>query len=76
MLLNGYPGGFVFSWSRLPEKGAQFFFAGIWRKNAATLMMDCFLLADSKLEVYQEWVLLLKQLKMLSKSIMSMKKGH
>ena len=25
MLLNGHPGGFVFFWSGLPEKGTQFF---------------------------------------------------
>ena len=35
-------------------------------------MKDKFLLADSKLEEYQEWVLLLKHLKKVSKSIMSM----
>ena len=28
-------------------------------KNAATLIKDSFLLADSKLKMYQEWVLLL-----------------
>ena len=39
-------------------------------------MKDGFLLADSKLEVYQEWVLLLKHLKKVSKSIMSMMQGH
>ena len=39
-------------------------------------MKDEFLLADSKLEVYQEWVLLLKHLKKVSKSIMSMMQGH
>ena len=42
------------------------------KKNAATMMKDKFLLADSKLEVYQEWVLLLKHLKKVSKSIRSM----
>ena len=39
-------------------------------------MKDGFLLADLKLEVYQEWVLLLKHLKKVSKSIMSMMQGH
>ena len=39
----------------------------------ATLMMDSILLAYSKMEVYQEWVLLLKYLK---KFIMSMMQGH
>ena len=28
MLLNGYPGGLVFFWGGLPEKGPQFFFGG------------------------------------------------
>ena len=42
------------------------------KKNAATMMKDKFLFADSKLEVYQEWVLLLKHLKKVSKSIRSM----
>ena len=31
------------------------------RKSEATLMKDEFSLADLKLEVYQEWVLLVKQ---------------
>ena len=39
-------------------------------------MKDGFLLADSKLEVYQEWVLLLKRLKKVSKFIMRMMQGH
>ena len=39
-------------------------------------MKDDFLLADSKLEVYKELVLLLKHLKQVSKSIMSMMQGH
>ena len=39
-------------------------------------MKDEFLLADSKLEVYQEWVLLLKHLKNVSELIMSMMEGH
>ena len=39
-------------------------------------MKDSFLLADSKLEVYQEWVLLLKHLKKVSKFIMRMMQGH
>ena len=34
-------------------------------------MKDGFLMTDSKLKVYQEWVLLLKHLKKVSKSIMS-----
>ena len=37
----------------------------------STLMKDGFLLADSKLEVYREWVLLSNHLKKVSKSIMS-----
>ena len=28
ILLNGHPGGFVFFWGGLPEKGAQFFLGG------------------------------------------------
>ena len=39
-------------------------------------MKDGFLLADLKLEVYQEWVLLLKHLKKVSKFIMTMMQGH
>ena len=39
-------------------------------------MKDGFLLTDSRLEVYQEWVLLLKPLIKVSKSIMSMMQGH
>ena len=35
-------------------------------------MKDGFLLADSKLIVYQVWVLLLKHLEKVSKSIMTM----
>ena len=59
----------------LPEKRAQFFLGGCdlhrnygivvsyIRKISATLRKDEFLLAHSKLKVYQEWVLLLKHLK-------------
>ena len=39
-------------------------------------MKDGFLLADLKLEVYQEWVLLLKHLKKYKRFIMSMMQGH
>ena len=45
-------------------------------ENADTLIKDGFLLADSMSEVYQEWLLLLKHLKKVLKSIMSMMQGH
>ena len=41
----------------------SFSWGGYDLENAATLTKDGFLFADSKLEVYQEWVLFLKHLK-------------
>ena len=59
MLLNGHPGAFVYFWGGLPEN----YYHGSNFIVFSTLMKDDFLLADSKLEVYREWVLLWKHLK-------------
>ena len=45
MLLNGDPGGFEFSWGRLPEKEAQFFLGGcyLYRNYAMIVILLSFL---------------------------------
>ena len=51
MLLNGHPGGFVFFWGGLPEKGAQFFLGGcdLHRNYDMVVILLCFLCNYDKL---------------------------